>query len=66
MSDKWKPWIDHSKAEQPTLPIDEPPCKTCKWFRPVANFNAAGQVEGVTLCHAPEMYSDFSCHKVRE
>ena len=59
---KWQPWIDY-RSNETALPIDEPPCKHCEYWYPVRVFNSRGRFDGVTLCHSPNMESDFSCFR---
>jgi len=75
MSDEafeWKPWKTHKpKDPRPLrLPIEEPPCKHCLFFYPIAKTgfdekSKAFRFSGVTICHAAEMFSDFSCFTKR-
>ena len=53
----------------PPLDVSEPPCPQCKYWRPqpkVAMVKGAQVVQGVILCHAEDMYRDFSCFEQRE
>lgn len=46
--------------------VIEPPCRLCRNFRPqpVAAVGQAGFVfNAVKLCHADQMFPDFSCFK---
>ena len=71
---EWIPWETY-KADGSLLDIPEivePPCKNCIHWRPQRVYEAQitpgrGQYfEGVRLCHAPAMESDFSCFRPRE
>ncbi len=42
------------------LDVAEPPCKSCLHFRPVVEMGGDDWT-GVRMCHAKEMFSDFSC-----
>lgn len=59
----WNPWIIYEKELDP-LPIEEPPCKNCKHFRPMRRYFET-KFEGVRLCHANKMHSDFRCFENR-
>lgn len=61
MNGKWEPWKTYHKEQEP-LPIAEPPCKYCEYWKPVNLFDAHGLVDGVRLCHAADMFRDFSCY----
>jgi hypothetical protein len=52
----------------PELPITSPPYVDCKFWNPRRMFEVPGdtQTSGVRLCHAKEMYQDFSCFRDRE
>jgi len=56
---KWQPWKDYDIA----VNITEPPCKKCKHFMAQISYYPSGLFEGVKLCHAEEMFQDFSCFK---
>ena len=65
----WKPW-NTLKKQQPLEatnygePITEPPCRHCRSFAPQISFmnTPEGQKQdGVVICHAGQMYHDFSC-----
>lgn len=69
---EWRPWKTFKPEDPrpPRLPIDEPPCKHCLFFYPIAKsaFDSdrkAFRSRGVTLCHAEEMFKDFSCFQKR-
>lgn len=75
-------FIDHeaydapysAEAEAEVLPIAAPPCGGCAHWQPKRNWlhgtipGAEGKVwyEGVRLCHAPDMFYDFSCFAPKE
>lgn len=46
--------------------ITESPCRYCKNFNPQRNFNKSGKYTGITICHAPVMFKDFSCFEPKE
>jgi len=60
---RWAPWEDYKNVEEETLPIEEPPCKHCLFWRPTNTYFANGGVSGVRCCRAEEMFSDFSCYR---
>lgn len=63
---QWKPWDDF-KADPERLPIEEPPCRSCKHFRPHRTFTQTGRFNGVVICaNIGEQCNDFSCYRPRE
>lgn len=62
---KWEPWEQYKTLTPVRLPISEPPCKWCKFFDPIAVFDKEGKFDGITCCHAEEMFSDYSCYRER-
>jgi hypothetical protein len=57
---KFEPWVEFAGVGN--VPIEEPPCKHCKWFRPRIKTNPTGEFDGVVLCTRPgDMNHDFSC-----
>lgn len=63
---KFEPWKDPIIEERLDLPITEPPCKHCKFFRPRIITDARGVFDGVILCHNEgDMEKDFSCFRDR-
>ena len=57
--------LDKARASV-RLNIDAPPCTSCKHWRPVVNMDKRGEDwVCVTLCHAKEMFADFSCHTTK-
>ena len=65
---KWQPWIDFDDGEVEILPISEPPCKECSRWLPQRVYKLMGdsiKFDGVELCHAPEMYPDYSCYRAK-
>ncbi len=60
----WKELDLHHKDSE-ILPISEPPCKACKNFRPQRRYSDFGlegiKCTGIKVCHAQEMFNDFSC-----
>lgn len=63
MSQTWEPWKQYEDVTPPMLPIVEPPCRTCKFFKPHATFGPNGNFSGVRICISQEMFHDFSCYK---
>jgi len=64
MTEKWQPWVDYKDTGNPAIPLDEPPCKNCKWWGPMAIWRvSAGKTyfNGIQCCHGEEMCRDFSC-----
>ena len=64
MKIKFEPWEEY-KEELKVLPIAEPPCKHCAYWRPRQEY-VRGSYEGVVLCNKSEMHQDFSCYEARE
>lgn len=68
---EWKPWETYDQDAE-VLPIPEPPCKECRYWKPQrqyikSTYRKIGMVcDGIICCHAFEMFSDFSCFKLRE
>ncbi len=56
----WEPWATFRETVE-RLPIDEPPCKNCRYFRPHRRYSERGDFVGVRCCVANAMQSDFSC-----
>ena len=62
----WKPWKDASKNIPEVLPISEPPCKYCKYFKPhykTCVFENEQLYSRFNACIAEKMYNDFSCYE---
>lgn len=65
----WKPWEEYADANLVDLPIEEPPCKHCKHWKPqrLLDFSVTGQeFGGVRCCWSDRQRHDFSCYKPRE
>ena len=65
----WKPWEEYADANLVDLPIEEPPCKHCKHWKPqsLLDFSVTGQeFGGVRCCWLDRQRHDFSCYKPRE
>lgn len=62
---RWQPWDDF-KPEEELLPILEPPCKDCVFWKPQRQYMMNGMYDGVRLCHSVDMQKDFSCYKERD
>lgn len=62
---EWKPWERYNQPQQ-ALPIAEPPCKGCHFFKPVRLYNNHGEMVGVRICHREQMIQDFSCYVSEE
>lgn len=61
----WEPW-EEFKEDLEVLPIDEPPCKHCKHWRPLRTYNWNGEFNGLVLCHfSGKRPCDFSCFESR-
>lgn len=61
----WQPWHG-PMPEVPRLAIDAPPCPFCKHWRPEPKLDHTETGQrwvGVVLCHAEDMWQDFSCFK---
>ena len=59
----WQPWKDFE--DEPIgkpLPITEPPCKNCFFWRPVI----LSPPHDLRCCHVLEQFHDFSCFKERD
>lgn len=61
---KWQPW-ETFVGEAEVLPIANPPCATCQFWKPIRIFRASGEFDGVRCCHG-DMCNDFSCWRDRE
>ena len=69
----WKPWDEFKEQEDQRanvakLPIDEPPCKHCRFWFPVLEFDlhyGYPHTTGVKCCHSEDMFDDFSCYRAR-
>lgn len=67
---KWQPEIDFNQPPE-ALPIPEPPCRDCRFWRPTRIYKRAScrhydhksvvEFVGVRCCWAEKMYPDFSC-----
>lgn len=70
---KFEPWEKFKKDYEPE-PIDvkKPPCPHCKHWKPVRLYaggladNTVMIFNGVRLCHAVDMFPNFSCYVDRE
>lgn len=70
---RWQPWNDFEAPFSPrnaieTLPIREPPCKTCYYFQPKRTYRFLGYeiiYDGVLICSlkCDDMMNDFSCYR---
>ena len=64
---EWEPWEKDGLVKD--LQIKDcigPPCVHCRFWIPERNVRKTteGQkYDGVTLCHAGDMYHDFSCFR---
>ncbi len=62
---KWDPWNEFEKDAE-VLPIKEPPCKDCDYWKPIRCYGKDGSFDGIICCHAPEdMEVDFSCYRYK-
>jgi len=63
----WQPGKETKNYPPEILPIREPPCKYCKYFKPHHKTHVLiGEGElfsRFTACIAEKMYGDFSCYK---
>lgn len=62
-------WKDFVGSELPVLPISEPPCKWCNYFKPQVLYRHTVngfEYDGLRLCHADEMNADFSCFEKKD
>lgn len=57
----WKPWKEFEK-ELEVLPVVGPPCADCIRWKPVRVYDHS-LYSGVKLCHAENMWHDFSCFR---
>jgi len=71
-ADRWEPWEDYKmefeKDRGEILAIPGPPCRRCAFWKPQRQYqNRDGGIyfDGLTLCHAGEMFGDFSCYRPR-
>lgn len=62
---KWQPYVDFDIGQ-----VKEPPCKVCVHFKPELELahHKSDKVlfMGVRICHADEMFQDFSCFKAKK
>ncbi len=68
MTFEFAPWKDAPK-QIPTFAltgVDGPPCIHCEHWRPRALYSAGGNLDGVRLCWADGMFTDFSCYVGRD
>ncbi len=54
----WQKWREAQQANQ--LLISAPPCPWCKNWKPEIYYNEK-YYDGIILCHANDMFPDFSC-----
>ncbi|MBY8999270.1 MAG: hypothetical protein KGD60_16335 [Candidatus Thorarchaeota archaeon] len=63
----WKPWEDAGENIPEILPISEPPCKYCKYFKPhhqtIVLIGEGELFSRFDACIAENMYGDFSCYE---
>ncbi len=64
----FKPWEDAPKKINTValIAVSGPPCIHCEHWRPRALYTASGSLDGVRLCWADGMFSDFSCYEGRD
>lgn len=58
----------YSKATPQFTEVSEmtdPPCKSCMFWKPIAEFSPMGEFHGLRFCHADDMHFDFSCFRKR-
>ncbi|HEX2959093.1 MAG TPA: hypothetical protein VHO70_19815 [Chitinispirillaceae bacterium] len=72
MANNWTSVLNSNMdVSAPLVPIEEPPCKGCNFWKPHAVFNSnhnTGKIEqtGIRCCLAETMYRDFSCYVPRK
>ena len=63
----WEHWKETKNYPPELLPISEPPCKYCIFFKPYhKTYILIGKGELFSrfeACIAEEMYNDFSCYR---
>lgn len=66
---EWLPWKEFETppgvVKTDILDIAGPPCRGCVHWRPQRQYlnDKKGPIfDGVKLCHAPDMFGDFSCY----
>jgi hypothetical protein len=63
--DQAQAWEDFKPSDD-VLPISEPPCRDCHYFRPRRIYTEHGLFNGVVLCtNTGEQCNDFSCYKAK-
>lgn len=60
--DAWRIWRGHPLLK---LWLENPPCKNCLHWRPEIK-PSINYFDGIALCHAEEMFHDFSCFRMKE
>ena len=48
------------------LTVPAPPCPDCAHWRPLIKLRDKGEFDGIRLCHAEEMFRDFTCFSLRK
>ena len=43
--------------------IKMPPCHACEYFSPRIKTDPRGNIDGIVICIAKELFRDFSCYK---
>jgi hypothetical protein len=61
---EWRKDISANAWQAVALDIDGPPCSHCAHWCPHVRVGVS-ECEGITLCKAEDMYSDFSCYKAK-
>jgi len=64
-------WVEETLLDRPIgseVPLDEPPCRRCQFWRPAIVADDCHPREGaLRCCHSPEgMFRDFSCFEARQ
>ena len=67
---EFAPWSKFEKSSLVQLPITDSPCGQCIHWAPRRDISVDSKgeetFEGITLCHATDMYKDFSCFNPKE
>lgn len=67
---EWHPWNDFDDGgESVLLPIAEPPCKQCEYWKPHRTYSCVGNkmiFDGVRCCIKSDQFHDFSCYREKQ
>lgn len=58
---EWEPW---DWPQEKVNKIEQPPCKYCLHWNPIIIRHDCPGLDSVVLCHAKDIFSDFSCFEM--